>query len=82
MSEKLSIRPKSGLVVKNPVSGLALPWDRTTSVPSNQFWLRRLAAGDVESVWEKKVLESKPKAEKKAEKVSKKEKQDDEEFVL
>ena len=76
MSQRLSIRPKPGLTVKNPLTGLPLPWDRTTMVQATQFWLRRLHAGDVEQVSLEKVLEKKPKPPKKVEKVLEKEKDD------
>ena len=47
MAEKLLIRPKEGLIVKDPRNGMPLPAERNTAVDANQFWLRRIQAGDV-----------------------------------
>ena len=47
MVAKLLIRPKAGLVVRDPRNGMPLPAERTTEVDTNQFWLRRVRDGDV-----------------------------------
>lgn len=57
MIKRILVLPKQGLVVKNPLDKRPLPADRTTAVILNQFWLRRLAAGD--------VVEAKPKGKPK-----------------
>lgn len=62
----LRILPANGLKIRDPRNGNPLPSDRTTSVPANQYWLRRLQSGDVlENVEPKPEMKEEPKAEQK-----------------
>jgi len=41
--------PKKGKIVRDPLSGIAVPADGR-NVPNNSFWRRRVKAGDVDEV--------------------------------
>lgn len=42
----MKVKPREGLIVRDPVTREALP-AKATTVPRNAYWLRRLADGDV-----------------------------------
>lgn len=46
MSEKLFIKPKAGLTVRDPETRVPLPLEGT-EVAASTYWLRRLRDGDV-----------------------------------
>jgi hypothetical protein len=43
---KMKVIPAPGLIVRDPVTRLALP-PGVSEVPKNAYWLRRMAKGDV-----------------------------------
>ncbi len=61
----MRIRPVAGKKIRDPKDGRVLPADRTTVVPANSYWSRRIAQNDVvEYLTEAKVETSKVKKEK------------------
>lgn len=50
MKTKLFVRPAEGCVVSMPESGYTLLPESGARVPLTQYWLRRLACGDVVEV--------------------------------
>jgi hypothetical protein len=55
---KLHVRPLKA-IVRDPAGMRALPNDKTTEVPMNAYWLRRIRCGDVEKVEQKSATRPK-----------------------
>lgn len=62
MSDRRFIKPKDGLTVRDPETGVALP-PHGKGVAWNSHWQRRLDQEDVEPTTEKAVIDGEKKAE-------------------
>lgn len=47
MAPTMNVKPAAGLIVKDPVTRIALP-DYGAEVPRDTYWMRRLRDGEVE----------------------------------
>lgn len=68
--ETFLIKPKKGLIIRDPGTALPLPANGAIK-PKNSFWLRRLAEQSIDVI-EQKVPEPGPEPEKNPEKGGKK----------
>lgn len=62
----MRVKPKKGIVVRNPLNGLQVP-DEGMNVPNNSYWRRRIAEGSIEIVKEIPVQKVKSETDKKPE---------------
>ena len=62
----ITVKPKSGLKIRNPRDGRPLPADRTTRIEINQYWMRRLKCGDIEECPEDEAATPKKVSKKSA----------------
>lgn len=46
MTDSVFVRPRTGLIVRDPITREPLPADGA-KVPRTPYWLRRLRAGDI-----------------------------------
>lgn len=55
----IEVKPKKGLIVRDPITKAALPQDKWSTVPYNTYWRRREIDGSIT------VKSNKPKVEAK-----------------
>lgn len=62
----MRIKPKEGLIVRNPVNGLIVP-EKGLNVPNNSYWRRRVKDGSVDIMKESPNPKPTPKPRPKPE---------------